>query len=141
MVIAADPPSGGASEEQLLPDADIAHLKVRGLTWSASFNGQMIDLIIHHYPVPAGYDQTSVDLLLQLPGSWPDGTPDMFYVDPHLRLAPSGAVPRAADHFPTIGGRQWQRWSRHFQAAWRPGIDGVATYLAIANEALADSVR
>jgi hypothetical protein len=141
VVIAADPPSDEASEEQILPDADVAHLRLRGLTWSASFNGQMIDLVIHDYPVPAGYDQTCVDLLLQLPGSWPDGTPDMFYVDPPMRVAATRAWPKAADHFPVIGGRKWQRWSRHFQAVWRPGIDGVATHLAIVNDALAASVR
>jgi hypothetical protein len=34
-------------------------------------------------------------------------------------------------------GKNWQRWSRHYPAnEWRPGIDGIHTYLKKVNNAL-----
>jgi len=141
MALEADRDSDEASEEELLPDADIVHLKLRGLRWSAEMVGDMIDLIIPDYPVPDGYDRSRTDLLLHLPTSWPDGTPDMFLVSPSLKIAATDAWPAAAASFPNIRGRQWQQWSRHFQALWRPGVDDLATYLAIVDQALADAVR
>jgi len=33
-------------------------------------------------------------------------------------------------------GRSWQRWSRHIQGQWRPGIDNLATYLAYVRRCL-----
>lgn len=140
MAIASNPTSNAASEaEQLLPDADIEHLRHRGLSWSAAIVGNMIDLIIVDYPLPAGYDCEKAELLLHLPGGWPDGLPDMFFLCPHVRVKATGAWPQAAASFPVIGDRTWQQWSRHFQNVWRPGVDNLATYLAIVDAALADS--
>lgn len=140
MALAPDPTSGEASEEeQLLPDADVAHLLHRKLKWSAAITGGLIDLVITGYPLPAGYDHETADLLLHLPGAWPDGTPDMFFLFPHVRIKATNAWPEAAASFPVIGDRTWQQWSRHFQNAWRPGVDTLATYLAIVDDALAGS--
>lgn len=141
MAIAPDPTSDEASEEeQLLRDADIEHLRQRALSWSAAIVGNMIDLIIADYPLPVGYDFERAELLLHLPGAWPDGVPDMFFLIPHVRIKATGAWPQAAASFPVIGDRTWQQWSRHFQNLWRPGVDNLATYLAIVDEALASSV-
>ena len=141
MAIATDPTSDEPSEEeQLLPDADIEHLRHRGLKWSAALVGALIDLVITDYPLPPGYDHAAADLLLRLPGGWPDGVPDMFFLFPHAHIKATGAWPQAAASFPMIGDRTWQQWSRHFQNVWRPGVDNLATYLAIVDEALASAV-
>jgi hypothetical protein len=141
MAIAPDPTSEEASEEgQLLPDADIETLRHRGLSWSAAIDGNMINLIIADYPLPPGYDVERAELLLRLPGAWPDGVPDMFFLIPHVRVKATSAWPAAAATFPVIGDRQWQQWSRHFPNLWRPGVDDLATYLAIVNQELAGPV-
>jgi Prokaryotic E2 family E len=141
MAIAPDPASLKAfEEEQLLPDADIAHLQLRGLKWSAAIVADLIDLIISDYPLPPGYDHERADLLLHLPGGWPDGLPDMFFLFPPVRTTATSAWPDRAASFPRIGDRTWQRWSRHFQNVWRPGVDNLANYLAIVDEALTSSV-
>lgn len=141
MAIAPNPTGDEASaEEELLPDADIEHLRHRGLKWSAALVGDMIDLVITDYPLPRGYDHEAADLLLHLPGAWPDGVPDMFFLFPHVHIKATAAWPQAAASFPVIGDRTWQQWSRHFQNVWRAGVDNLATYFAIVDEALASSV-
>lgn len=112
----------------------------RNSKWYAAIVGALIDLVITDYPLPPGYDHETADLLLHLPGGWPDGVPDMFFLFPHAQIKATGAWPQAAASFPVIGDRMWQQWSRHFQNVWRPGVDNLATYLAIVDEALASSV-
>jgi hypothetical protein len=136
----------GAAAEDLLPAADRTALERRGLAFEVTVDDRFINVVLVGYPVPEGYDLRESDLLIRLPGSWPDGTPDMFWFEPHLRLASSGAWPDRAAHFETVGtkfrDRSWQRWSRHLQAgAWRSGVDGIGNYLAIVDRALGEAAQ
>jgi hypothetical protein len=133
-------------EGDLLPTADRDWLERRGFVYEATLDDKFINVVIEAYSVPAGYDRTESGLLVRLPSTWPDGTPDMFWFEPHLRLAPSGRWPDRADHLRRVGNklgdRVWQRWSRHLQpGAWRSGVDGLANYLAIVDRALEEAVR
>lgn len=71
----------------------------------------------------------SSDLLVRLPGGYPERRPDMFwFLDPIRRVdgraIPAIAVPQ------TFGGRVWYRWSRHMvDAEWR-STDGLRGYIA-----------
>ena len=67
-------------------------------------------------------------LLLRLPPGFPDATPDMFWVDPPLHTAEGATIP-GTESIEQHAGRSWQRWSRHIQGQWRPGIDNLATYM------------
>lgn len=125
----------------LLPAGDVELLKARKLKASAKLSGQEIHLIIHDYRVPVGYDHETTDLLLRLPRQWPDGTPDMFWTEPHLKIKASGAWPNASAHLMVIDGRQWQRWSRHYNDRWRPGSDGLRTLLLIVKREMASDVK
>jgi hypothetical protein len=130
-----------AAREDLLPAADLAHLRLRELRFQAQPDGNMVDLIIFDYPLPAGFDYASADLLIQLPMGWPDAKADMWYFDPWLRISRTGAYPPAAEVPGDIAGRRWQRWSRHFpQANWKAGTDSLASYLALVDRELAKAI-
>jgi hypothetical protein len=130
--------SGQATREDglgLLPAADVAWLKERKLKATAMQVGREIHVIITDYQVPSGYNHDKVDLLIRLPDQWPDGKPDMFWVEPHLAIKATGAAPRQTGTRYTAHGRSWQRWSRHIQDGWRPGVDGLENFIAmIGNE-------
>jgi E2/UBC family protein E len=135
----ADEASDPAGSD-LLPAEDGAWLDGLGLDWSAALDGSMLDIIVAGYRVPAGYDHDQSDLLIRLPASWPDGTPDMFWFDPPLRLKSGGGWPDRAADMTIIAGRTWQRWSRHIGGGWRSGVDGIGNYLAIIDRALVEAV-
>jgi len=119
----------------MLPVVDEAYLQGKGYSHVVSIEAVMICVVVHDYPLPAGLDRASADLLVRLPGSWPDGTPDMFWLDPAVRRLSDGNYPVAAEIFETHAGRTWQRFSRHVQSgAWRPSDELAAWMSVIANE-------
>ena len=81
------------------------------------------------------YDHDAVSLLLLLPNGYPDAAPDMFYVHPWIKLRGCGNWPNAAAASQEFQGIKWQRWSRHW-SDWRPGVDGMATWLLKVRHAL-----
>lgn len=116
--------------EDLLPTADVAHLRHRGLTFRAVLEGNFVALVISDYPLPLGFDRLTVDLLIRLPSpGWPDVKPDMWWTMPWIKVVARDAYPNAADQPQAFEGQNWQRWSRH-STKWRPGHDGLATLLA-----------
>lgn len=85
-------------------------------------------VVIADYRLPIGFDRTEVDLLLKLAPSYPDASPDMFWVSPALRTA-SGALPRATTTERLLG-QDWQRFSWHLAAgAWTPGVSALRDFL------------
>jgi len=63
----------------------------------------------------------------------------MWWFSPSIKLA-DGRVAPATEATERHIGRDWQRWSRHFQAGqWRSGIDGLESYLALIRHELARS--
>lgn len=119
-----------------LPPDDETHLADKGLEGVVVEERSQRGLIISRYPLPAGkYDHERADLLILLPGGYPDSAPDMFHTDPWIRLMPQKALARRADAAVDFAGRRWQRWSRH-NSEWRPGRDGIWTMLARVDEAL-----
>jgi hypothetical protein len=96
-------------------------------------------VILRGVILPAGrFDSIVADILVLLPGGYPDSPPDMFYALPWLRLAATRAHPRAADQPYSFAGQNWQRWSRH-NDAWRPGIDGIWTMVKRVEAALQEA--
>jgi hypothetical protein len=72
---------------------------------------------------------TKCDVLILIPKGYPTTRLDCFYTDPVLKR-PDGNAPSAtgeADMFQ----RHWMFWSRHLlgDQDWRPGIDGLNTYV------------
>lgn len=114
----------------MLSEGDEAYLKEYDFDYEVIPEGAMFSLIIRDFRLPAGYEQPVVDLLLRLPGGFPDAAPDMFWMHPVVAYVGGGAPP-ATEVRLDYGGRTWQRWSRHLAIAWRPGIDNLQSYLRL----------
>jgi Prokaryotic E2 family E len=114
----------------MLSEDDEAYLKERRFNYQVIPEGQMFSLILRAFRLPEGYEPAVVDLLLQLPGGFPDAAPDMFWMHPIVTYV-GGAIPPATETRLDYNGRTWQRWSRHLAVAWRPGVDNLQTYLRL----------
>jgi Prokaryotic E2 family E len=121
-----------------LPPADEQLLRLLGYPYEVTLEGGMICLVIRGYELPAGLEPSSVDLLVRLPASWPDGQPDMFWIDPGAKVA--GRYPPATEHFQPFLDRNWQRWSRHLTNGWHPG-DDLSTWLRVIRHELVKATR
>lgn len=118
-----------------LPSQDDAYLLAEGLEHEIISEGGQTGVVLKAFPLPDGvFDQACVDLLILLPGGYPDACPDMFFVSPWIKVARTGRYAHAADQPHQFGGVNWQRWSRHSRK-WRPGIDGLHTMIARARAA------
>ena len=93
----------------------------------------LIYIIIKNYSLPAGYNRQCTRLLLKIPLSYPNGNPDMFWVDPDLHLA-SGAS-QANSNIENVLGEPWLRFSWHPQG-WNPVMDNLNTFLEFVNRRL-----
>lgn len=113
----------------MLRPEDAQALDGLGLPYTALSEGGFVNVIIDGYPVGATVTPVHSTLLLRLPLGFPDATPDMFWFDPPLTAAAGGVIAGTEAREPHAG-RIWQRWSRHIQGQWRPGVDNLSTYLA-----------
>lgn len=123
-----------------LLEADEQYLDGLGLVWETESDGKRW-LIIHDYPLPAGYTATKVALALLIPPTYPQAQIDMFYMYPAVQLS-SGRAIAAAQHEKQIRGLPFQRWSRHRGpgSKWNPSVDNVVTHLALVETAIAKEV-
>jgi len=117
-----------------LPDADAELLDSRGLVWEAVVDGGVQWVVVHDYPLPPGYTATCANVALQIPASYPDVQIDMVYFCPDLARMDGTAIGRTSQQ--NIGGKRWQRWSRHRtrENPWRRGLDCVETHLWLVDE-------
>lgn len=115
----------------MLSEEDHAWLKERNFTYETSLDPSgLTNLIIKGYRLPDGFDHEDVDLLVRLPSGFPDAAPDMFWVDPTIKLRKTGATAPASEQYEKHAGRNWQRFSRHLNpGAWRPGVDSLQSWI------------
>ncbi len=93
----------------------------------------LIYVIIENFPLPAGYNKQHTRLLLKIPLSYPNGNPDMFWVDPDLRLSSGGS--QASANIENVLGEPWLRFSWHPQK-WNPVLDNLNTFVEFVNRRL-----
>jgi len=124
-----------------LLEVDEAFLDKTYASWEAVNENGHRWVLIHTYPVPAGYNQSVVSLALEIPGNYPGAQIDMFFVYSALVLSDGRAIPATEAHA-DIQGRAYQRWSRHRTGAtqWKPASDNIITHLALVDECLAREV-
>ena len=113
----------------LLLDGDRDYLDSKGLNYEVAPNGGGLLLVVYDFQLPEMYNPKAVHLLVIIPAGYPNACPDMFWTIPDVKLQ-NGSFPRAAEHHEVHGGRNWQRWSRHFTGRWRAGIDNMRSYFA-----------
>lgn len=115
--------------EDLVPEIDRDFLVEKGYKFSARRVGADVHVVIENFPFPAAYTPRVANLLIILPAGYPNANLDMFRTIPDVMLA-SGGWPKNADNRETYEAVSWQRWSRHFNSAWRQGIDNLRTFAA-----------
>lgn len=114
-----------------LPQADIACLAERGIQYTVSSEANMTCVLFPGYLLPKGYNLAAADLLLRLQPGFPDVPPDMWWFFPAIRRADGGVI-QATEVMERHLGRDWQRWSRHFNGGqWRSGVDSLESFLAL----------
>jgi hypothetical protein len=111
------------------------------LWWETVNDAKRRWLLIHSYPLPAGFTTDRTLLALEIPLTYPSAQIDMFYTWPALTLKSGRAIDRtqvAAD----IQGHAFNGWSRHRgpQSLWNPESDNVATHLALVESAMLQEV-
>lgn len=114
-----------------LPADDHAYLQGAGLHYEVFAEKGTLCVQFTDFPLPAGLNASTAEILLRLSPLYPDVAPDMWWTIPALTTQAGAAIPgteRRENH----RGREWQRWSRHLApSTWRPGIDGLQSYLAL----------
>jgi hypothetical protein len=98
-----------------------------------------INLVFPDYLLPPLYNKQSTDLLLRLPISYPNGSPDMFWTNQDL-LTASGQIPTSAESIETYLGKTWRRFSWHPQG-WNPGTGNLGMYLEFVNNGLIKAAK
>lgn len=123
-----------------LPDPDLAFLAGTGTDYEIVAEGGMTCVLLRDWPLPAGFNHASADLLVRLHPGYPDVAPDMWWFSPSVRRADGTDLPNTNVHEQYLG-RQWQRWSRHLTPEqWRSGIDGLENYVALIRHELERSI-
>ena len=116
----------------MLNGRDRQHLDELGQAYSVYQQGAITLLVLETYELPSGYQPAAVDVLIQIPSTYPDGALDIWWTFPYVVFA-SGQVPVNTDVRQTYPGyapepaRVWQRWSRHPQ--WRAGTDDLRSFM------------
>lgn len=119
-----------------LPTKDQQYLKESEIQFKiVENNGQKAIIFIDFNLPPQRFGFNQADILILLPSGYPDCAPDMFYTYPWLKLMATGTYAHAADQPFQFNELTWQRWSRH-NNTWRPGIDGIRTFLQRVQNAL-----
>ncbi|MDA3939470.1 MAG: hypothetical protein PF693_09200 [Spirochaetia bacterium] len=92
-------------------------------------------ILIQDYPIPPGYSIKIATVALQIPTSYPTTQIDMVYVFPDLKRTDNKVI-KATSVRMNIGGKGFQRWSRHRTAVnpWRPDLDDISTHMGLVEE-------
>lgn len=116
-----------------LPARDVRFLNERKLDWQLvpDPNGTAC-LVVKGFDVAAGgFSPAVTELMIRIPQQYPMTPLDMWYCDPPIRISATGQFAPASEVVETHLGRQWQRFSRHLNGSWRPGIDGIRSFFAL----------
>lgn len=116
-----------------LPARDSAFLAERGFECELLPDpGAGVCLVVHAFDVAGGgFSPSPIDLMIRIPPQYPMTPLDMWYCDPAIRLMSTGQFAHASEVTERHLGRTWQRFSRHLNGAWRPGLDGLRSYFAL----------
>lgn len=117
---------------------DHVYLDDLGVRWETVFEGERRWLLMHDYPLPRGYAPGTTTLALDIPKDYPASQVDMFYFAPFVGRTNGVEIPSVQVRA-TIGGVEYQGWSRHRNAAsaWDSAADNVRTHLALVESCLA----
>lgn len=116
-----------------LPARDAAFLNERGYAWELlpDPSGGACVVVKGFDVAGGGFSPAAIDLMVRIPAQYPMTALDMWYCDPPIRLAANGQFARASEVMEPHVGRTWQRFSRHLNGAWRPGVDSLRSFFVL----------
>ena len=126
-----------------LPARDVKFLNERGLVWEIFPDPQgAACLVVKEFNVVAGgFTPATTELMIRIPPQYPMTPLDMWYCNPPVRLAANGQFAVASEVMETHLGRDWQRFSRHLNGGWRPGVDCLRSYFTFIQRELQGAGR
>ena len=124
-----------------LPPGDVAFLNATRRRWECVIDRAIHWVLLRDRPLPKGFDVPRTDMALPIPAMYPDVQIDSVWLSPCPRPL-SGPPLYPLTEYP-IDGRAWFRLCRHRtkENAWRPGVDDIATHLALVDQWLLQSLR
>lgn len=96
-------------------------------------------VLIGDITLPAGWNQRSTSVVIELPVGYPIAAPDCFWADPTLRLA-SGAMPQNAALNANYGGGEARLWFSYHPSRWNPNVDDLVRYVNVVRKRLQQPV-
>jgi hypothetical protein len=115
-----------------LPRRDVAFLNERGFKWDLTPGGDGAYLVIEGFDVSGGgFSPPDTSLMIRIPAQYPMTPLDMWYCDPPIRLTASGQFAPASEVIEPHIGRSWQRFSRHLNGVWQPGVDSLRSFFTL----------
>lgn len=115
----------------ILPEEDKEFLDASYSEWESVIADNNQWLLVNNFKIPDGYLVKAASLAINIPSTYPDTNLDMAYFHPPLHRE-DGSKINATESMITIEGREFQRWSRHYE--WRPGIDSLRSHLIFVEE-------
>jgi hypothetical protein len=119
--------------ERLIADVNV--VQMQGYAVEVVEDGTRYYVVFNDFTLPDCYVPNQTTLMFMADYQYPMSALDMFWTEPHVRLA-NGALPQNADQFLEFMGRSWQRWSWH-HPGWDPAVHSVATHLEVCLDRLA----
>lgn len=113
-----------------LPARDIKFLDERKYDWQLVPDPQgTACIIVKTFNVSSGgFTPSTTELMIRIPAQYPMTPLDMWYCDPPIRIEATGQYAPASEVIESHLGRSWQRFSRHLNGSWRPGVDGLRSF-------------
>lgn len=125
-----------------LPARDRTFLEERGFEWELIPEPAGAFLIVKKLDVSGGgFSPGATDVMVRIPGQYPMTPLDMWYCDPPIRIAVTGQFAAASEVMEQHAGRSWQRFSRHLNGAWAPGVDCLRSFFALIQRELQGTGR
>lgn len=113
---------------------DEDYLISRGFNYIVSEDNTGLFLVLKDYKLSEEYNQCQTDVLIKIPIGYPMVGIDMFFVNPHIKLATTNMNPPATDAIVSFIGTSWQQFSRHYQ--WHPTFN-LETHIKMVDNVLA----
>lgn len=116
-----------------LPSRDQAFLNDRQYDWVLlpDQDGHGC-LIIRNFDVSGGgFSPGTTELMVRIPPQYPIAPLDMWYCSPPIRRSDTGSFAVASEVMETRIGKTWQRFSRHLNGGWRPGLDSLRSFFVL----------
>lgn len=114
----------------LLP-IDREFLDEYGLSWEAIVDGSLW-VLIHDFPLPRGYNHTTVTAAIRIETGYPNTELNMVYFFPAITRRDSKTIGATEAQQP-LDGKVYQRWSRHRTPVnpWKIGRDHIGTHVIL----------